>query len=49
MVLPTVFTNALMLFIVINAHEGGHVSTAVITDAYMKANMDDVAVEQVHR
>ena len=38
---PTVATDALMLSIVVDAHEGRDVATADVAGAYLKANMDD--------
>ena len=41
---PTVSTDALMLSIIVDAHEGRDVATADVTGAYLKADMDDFVV-----
>ncbi len=41
---PTVSTDALLLSIVIDAHEGRDVATADVAGAYLKADMDDFVV-----
>jgi len=41
---PTVSTDALMLSIMIDAHEGRDVATADVAGAYLKADMDDFVV-----
>ena len=41
---PTVSTDALMLSIIVDAHEGRDVATADMTGAYLKADMDDFVV-----
>jgi hypothetical protein len=41
---PTVSTDALMLSILVDAHEGRDVATADVAGAYLKADMDDFVV-----
>ena len=41
---PTVSTDALLLSIIIDAHEGRDVATADVAGAYLKADMDDFVV-----
>jgi hypothetical protein len=41
---PTVSTDALMLSIMIDAHEGRDVATADVAGAYLKADMDDFVI-----
>jgi hypothetical protein len=41
---PTVSTDALMLSIMVNAHEGRDVATADVVGAYLKAYMDEFLV-----
>ena len=41
---PTVSTDALMLSILIDAHEGRDVGTADVAGAYLKADMDDFVI-----
>ena len=43
---PTVSTDALMLSIMIDAHEGRDVATADVVGAYLKADMDDFVVKK---
>ena len=41
---PTISTDALMLSLTIDAHEGRHVATADIEGAYLHADMDDKVI-----
>ena len=41
---PTVANNALMISVMIDAHERRNVATADVAGAYLKANMDDFVI-----